>query len=683
MSRSKVLAGVLAGLATGMFVFPAAAQVKPASEKADRAAAYYHYSLGHLYAELAGAYGNRADYLNKAIENYRLAMKADPGASYVSEELSDLYIQTNRLREAEADAEELLKSNPNDLNARRILARIYTRRISDSQNRIDESMLKKAIEQYEKIADKAPGDVDSLLMLGRLNKVAQNSVEAEKAYKKVLAADPNNEDGLTGLAMVYNDLGDTKSAADLLRKAAEKNPNPRSLTTLAKTYEEMHDYGLAAETLKKAIDLTPNSNPELRKALAQNLLMSEQYDEAEKQFQALVSEDPKDVGLWLRLSQIYRQKRDFAKAREAGDKALELDPGNLEFRYNEVSLLEAEGKLNDAIARLKEILDSTSKRNYSPQEKSNRALLLERIGMLYRSAEQYPAAVDSFRQIGDLDTEMAPRVSAQVIDTYRQARDFTKALQEADAAAKKYPSDRVVRVTRASLLADLGKVDQAVSETKKMLDGKNDREVYLQLAQIFEKGKKFEEMAKAIDAADNLSTTKEDKETVYFMRGAMYEKIKKFEQAEAEFQRVLKVNPSSAAALNYLGYMLADRNVRLQEALQMITKAVEQEPTNGAYLDSLGWVYYRLNRFDEAENQLKRSLDRVSRDPAVHDHLGDVYFSQGKVKEAIAQWQVSLKEWDLSAPADQEPAEIAKVQKKLETAKVREAREGAPKNNHQ
>src|SRR5258708_5552979 len=126
---------------------------QPAGEKkGDRSAAYYHFSMGHLYAELAGQYGNRGDYLNKAIDHYKQALKADPSATMLSEELSELYVQAGRLREAVSDAEEALKQNPNDLNARRILGRIYTRMIGDAQaNRINEEMLKKAIDQYSKI----------------------------------------------------------------------------------------------------------------------------------------------------------------------------------------------------------------------------------------------------------------------------------------------------------------------------------------------------------------------------------------------------------------------------------------------------------------------------------------------------------------------------------------------------
>lgn len=657
--------------------FAASSQTPPGPPPAEtgKAAAYYYYSLGHLYAELAGSSSNRGDLFSKAVDSYKQAMKADPSAAFISEELSDLYIQSGRYREAVAEADEALKQNPNDISARRLLARIYTRMISDSQTqKIDESMVKKAIEQYQKISAIEPKDVESWLMQGRLQKISQNSVEAEKAYKKVLDLDANNEDAMTGLAIVYSDLGDTKAATDLLRRAAEKNPNSRSLATLGSAYEQMKDFSLAAETFKRALDLSPG-DVEIERALAQNLLFSDQLDEALKIYQQLVEDDPKDLQSQLRISQIYRQKRDFAKAREAADKAKELDGTNLEVEYNDVNLLEAEGKLPEAIKTLRDILAVTGKKTYTTQERNNRILLLERLGFLYRSSEQWPLAVETFRQIGELDPESAGKSAAQVVETYRVAKDFAKAEQEADAAVKKYPNDRVVKSVRASLLADVGKTDQAVAETRKLLDGKNDRETYLALAQIYEKAKNWGEMAKALDAAGKLSTAKDDQETIHFMRGSMFERQKQFDAAEAEFRKVLELNPENGSTLNYYGYMLADRNVRLKEAYDMIQKALRNDPSNGAYLDSLGWVYFRMNKLDEAERNLRRALEMMARDPTVHDHLGDVYFQEGKIREAIAQWQSSLKEWQSASPSEMDHAEVAKVQKKLDGAKVRLARE--------
>lgn len=649
----------------------AAAPVEP-----DKASAYYQYSLGHMYAELAATYNNRSDYFTKAIEAYRAAMKADPSAGFVSEELSDLYVQSGRLREAVTDAEEALKQNPSDMNARRLLARIYSRLIGENQgNRPDETYVRKALEQYQKLAEQNPKDIDAWVMTGRLNKLLHNSPEAEKAYKKALEIDSSNEDAMSGLAMVYVDLGDMKSASDVLKRLADKNPNGRSLAALAQTYESMREYALAAETLKRAIELNQGS-ADMRRALAQNLMLSDQLDDALKVYADLLAEDPKDVMSELRVSQIYRQRGDFAKAHAAADKAKEIDPANFDVRFNEVKLLESEGKTPDALAAMRDLVKSTVKRTYNPQEKAARVLMLEQLGIMYRTAEQYGPAVESFQQIADLDADLAGRAAVQVVETYRQAKDFKKAETTAENALVKSPSDRMLRNVYASILADEGKAEAAITEMKKLVAEKKDRETYISLAQVYEKTKRYTEMAQAIDEAEKLSEGKDEKETIFFMRGAMYEKMKKFDSAEAEFRKVIGLNPENSSALNYLGYMFADRNQHLQEALQMVSKALVREPGNPAYLDSLGWVYYKLGQFPEAESNLKASLEKMGKDPTVHDHLGDVYFKQGKLKEAIQQWERSLIEWDATSPAEQEQAEIAKVQKKLEGAKVRQAKEG-------
>src|ERR1700722_14864254 len=167
----------------------------PSQPPADKAAAYYSFAMGHLYAELAGVYGNRSEYVGKAIDHYKQALKLDPGASFLFEELTDLYIQSGRLKDAVTEAEDILKHEPNNLDARRILGRIYTRMIGDTQQgKINEEMLRAPTEQYQKIVAKDPKDIESWLTLGRLYRTARNSVEAEKAYSQALAIDSNNED---------------------------------------------------------------------------------------------------------------------------------------------------------------------------------------------------------------------------------------------------------------------------------------------------------------------------------------------------------------------------------------------------------------------------------------------------------------------------------------------------------
>jgi tetratricopeptide (TPR) repeat protein len=643
--------------------------------KPDKGAAYFNYSMAHIFADLAAASGNKSEYLNPAIEYYKNAIKADPKAGFMSTELSDLYVQAGLGNRAVTESEAALKANPNDLSARRILGRIYARLIGDPQaNRIREDMVRKALDQYQKIADVEPGDVDAWVMLGRLGKVGQDNAGSEKAYKKVLELDPDNEDALTGLAMAAAESGDVAGAAAMLEKAGAKNPNPRAMAQLAEMYEQMKDFRNASKAWQKALD-TSGGNPEIKRQLANALVMGDQLDDAIRVYEELVEDEPKDLGSVLRLSQIYRQKKNLDKAKDFARKARELDNTNLDVRFNDVVLLETEGKTTEAVALMKEMVAATERRSYLPQEKQTRLMLLERLGVMQRSYEQFEDALKTFEEAMNLEPASASTMQAQVVETHRQAKDYAKAEASVDEYLKKNSSDRRLIRMKGILQGEMGKSPQGAETIAKLLDGKTDREVYMDIASVWEKGKNYGEMGKALDKAEKLSTTPDEKEAIYFMRGAMLEKQKNFAGAEAEFQKVLKADPNNAGALNYLGYMLVDRNERVPEGLAMIQKALDQDPGNGAYLDSLGWAYYRLDKLDEAAKYLQQALEKTSKDPTVHDHLGDVLFKQGKLKEAISAWERSLSEWAATAPSDKDEKEVAKVRAKLEGAKVRLAKE--------
>jgi tetratricopeptide (TPR) repeat protein len=540
--------------------------------------------------------------------------------------------------------------------------------------KVNDDYLKLAIEQYQKVTAKDAKDVESWVVLGRLYRVDHNSVEEEKAYNEAIKADPGNEDALTGLALLYSDLGDTRRAIEKLKAVTDKNPSERTLALLARSYEDLRDYKSAAEALQRAVALAPD-DLRLIAELADDLFRCNRLDEALHLYQQLAADDPHNPMPPLGISEIYRVQRDFAKARESLDKAKSLEPESLDVRIGEINLLEAEGKPNEAIASLKGLLDETARKTYSAADAANRATLLNQLGVFCRNQGQYPQAVEAFRQIAPLEAKSAPRAAVQIIETYRAAKDLESARKEADAALKKYPDERLVQLTHASVVADLGKIDEAAAEIRGLMKGPDDRDMQLELAQVYEKGKRYADMAPLLDQAEKLSTSDDDKASVHFMRGAMYERMKKYDAAEAEFRKVLELDSDHAGAMNYLGYMLADRDVRLDEAYQLIKKAVDLDPQNGAYLDSLGWVYYRQGKLNEAEGQLLQALDHIGQDPTVHDHLGDVYFKLGKTKDAITQWQASLKEFQAGLQSDSDPEEIASVGKKLESARVRLAKE--------
>jgi tetratricopeptide (TPR) repeat protein len=695
LSPTRLLLGVAAGslLALGQSGSTPAPSATPApAEEAASAEsqgnAYYNFAMGHLYSELSSVYGNRKEFLDQAIDYYKEALKFDPDASFLNSQISELFMRSGRVSEAVTDAERRLKENPDDLDARRILGRIYTRLIGDpsagSANRrsdgVNEEMLAKAITQHEFIVKADPTDIDSQLLLGRLYRLDRRNVDAEAAFKTVLEKDPNNEVALRELALVYSSLGDTNKAIEMYTRVNSKNPTPRTLLELASAYEQVRDFSNAAEIYKKVLELTPGEL-EVMKRYAQALLFADKLDEARRIYEAITEKKTDDVESFLRLSQIYRQQGRFEPARAANDKAKALAPDNLEILYNDVNLLDAEGRVSEAIERLKSMIAEAEKARYTDSELSARTVLLERLGLMERSSERYADAVATFEKLSAADPSQAGRSQAQIVETYRMAKDFAKAEAVANAAYKRYPEDRTLIVVRASLLADLGKGDEAIRDMKAFIKGREDHQNYITLAQIYEKSKKYAEMADALQKAEDLANGEDEVETVVFLRGAMYERQKNFPAAEAEFRKVLAKNADSASALNYLGYMLADRNVRLEEAYEMIKKAVDLDPGNAAYLDSLGWVYFRLGKLHEAELALKQALQRFSKDPTIHDHLGDVYFEQGDVRQAVIQWETALGEWRRNAPSERDDDLISSLSTKLEKAKVSLAQQTGEKPN--
>jgi tetratricopeptide (TPR) repeat protein len=133
------------------------------------------------------------------------------------------------------------------------------------------------------------------------------------------------------------------------------------------------------------------------------------------------------------------------------------------------------------------------------------------------------------------------------------------------------------------------------------------------------------------------------------------------EGAADAFTKVLALNPDSAGALNYLGYMLVDRGLRLEESLGYIQQAVALDPYNGAYLDSLGWAYFRLGQLDLAEENLLKAIEQLRTTGVVYDHLGDLYFKKGNREQAIHYWEKALEQEDDELEKDQVAQKIEKA----------------------
>jgi len=660
----------------------AAAALAAKGKGADRAAAYYHFCLAHMYEEQVATYG-RSDLANKAIEEYRAAIDADPNSAFLTSGLAELYAKTGRIRDAVVEAQDIIKKNPNNLEARRLLGRIYLRSLGDMQaGNGSDSVLKLAIEQYEQIVRLEPDSMDDHLLLGRLYRLNNDLQKAEGEFKTAVKLQPDSEEAVTTLAYLYNELGDTSRAAEVLSSVPKNGRSAKLYSALGYTYEQQKQYKNAIDAYRHAIELDRDNLDAIR-GLAENLLSDGQADAALEQYKVIADANPEDAQTYVRIAEIYRKQGKFELALDNLKKAASMVQDSIEVPYNIASIYQAEGRYDEAIPIMRDLLKKTEKAdgNYSGSAKSNRAVFLERLGTIYRDAGNYQSANETFRQMVALGgDENVERAYQQIIDTWREAKEWQKATDVAKEAVQKLPSSRDLKMVLAAQQADMGKADEALKDVHALLKGNGeDRQVYITLAQMNTRLRRFGDAEQDLDRAEQLATKEDDKEYVWFLRGSTFEREKRYSDAEVQFKKVLASDPEHASALNYLGYMLADQNQELDEALGYIKRAVDLDPANGAYLDSLGWVYFRLGKYDLAEENLLKASQKINTDPTVHDHLGDLYQKTGRLKMAVTNWDRALNEWNRTVAAEVDPADVARVQKKVDSAKVKLAREDAGK----
>src|SRR6266478_9532900 len=331
---------------------------QPPAHKIDKAAAYYHYAVAHMYEEQVAVYG-RSELATKAIEEYRLAIEADPSSEYLTSALAELYAKTGRIRDAVLEAQDILKRDPNNLEAHKLLGRIYLRSLGDMQSGnsggSSNSVLKLAIEQYEQIIKIEPSNVDDHLLLGRLYRLNNDLQKAESEFKTAVKLQPDSEEAVTTLAYLYNELGDTARATQVLSSVPNTQRSAKLYSALGYTYEQQKQYKNAIEAYRHAIELDRDNLDAIR-GLAQNLLNDGQTDAALDQYKVIADANPEDAQTYVRIAEIYRKQGKFDTALEQLKKAETMVQDSIEVPYNIAAIYQAQGRFDEAAQVLKDLL---------------------------------------------------------------------------------------------------------------------------------------------------------------------------------------------------------------------------------------------------------------------------------------------------------------------------------------
>jgi tetratricopeptide (TPR) repeat protein len=656
----------LAALIAGVSLL-AASPLVPAASAAPQATADPSARAGEAYSQfMLGRHLESADDVPGAIAAFKRASQLDPQSADVVAELAGLYMRQSRLDEAVQAGEQALKIEPANREAHRVLGIVYATLVESGRRnaRGQQSAtsmadnLAKAIEHLEKAIDRqVDSDPNVRATLSRLYLASGQNEKAIPLLQDLVSQEPGWTDGPSLLAQAYAGAGRDAEAIAWLEKSAGDDPD--LYTTLASFYERQKRWKDAANAYQKAIAASPRSvDLKLQYAVAlMNLGGTDALTKARDALDDVIMARPNDVRSLFQLSQVQRRLGDLDAAESAARRVITLNNRSPMGYYALAMALEERREYQAVVDSL-----SPAAADFRAHPGNNPAadlgLLLPHLGFAYQELGAYDKAIATF----DEAHKLAPTdttVTAYLAQANLSAKKYPAVIELTRKARSEHPDElRFVRL-EAQALRQSGKADEAVSLMQEFAKRQDKPESYVALAQTYSDAKRGPEAVKVLQDAQ---TKFPDDTTIGFELGAVFDKQKRFADAEAAFRQVLMKEPDNAPALNYIGYMLAERGERLNESVDLLKKALALEPDNGSYLDSLGWAYYKADKLPLALDNLQRAADQLKSNSVIQDHYGDVLFKLSRYDEAIAAWTRALS-------GDNDSIDRPAIDKKIKTAK--------------
>lgn len=289
--------------------------------------------------------------------------------------------------------------------------------------------------------------------------------------------------------------------------------------------------------------------------------------------------------------------------------------------------------------------------------------LFDFASLMAQEQASIPALVHARLALHLVPDLLTARVLVGEILQYQQRHTAAIELYEAIPEDSPFAWNAGLRI--AEELERLERHEEAAARLRSLAEQRPERhEPPYRLGNLLRSQERFAEAAEAYgEAIARIGETTRQHWVLYYFRGIAHERSDRWEEAEPDFLRALELEPDQPYVLNYLAYSWVEQERNLEEAEEMLLRAVAREPDDGHIVDSLGWVYYRLGRYEEAVEQLERAVELRPQDPVINDHLGDAYWRSGREREAVVQWRRALS-------LDPEEKEIPVIERKL--------REGMP-----
>jgi tetratricopeptide (TPR) repeat protein len=622
---------------------PAAAQPArggepPATQAPDRVAeAYEQFLRAHLFQQ--------DENTESAIAAYKRAMALDPTAGDIPADLAALYLRENRATEAMAAAEGSLKMSPKNREAHRVLGTLYASLASgapetprDGGREAARENLTRAIHHLEQaIEPPLPSpDANVRAMLARLYVAATSYDKAITLLADLVKQEPGWQDGPMLLTEAYSAAGRGAEAVAWLEEAAPDNP--QLYGTLADFYGRERRWAQSAAAYERALKRSPRSF-DLRVRMASSLLNAGSRADVIKARdalrEALAMRGTEERALYL-LSQAERRAGELESAETTARRLIAQNSKNPRGYLALAEALEEQRRFQPLVDALTPAI--TTFRSAADGAFAQ-SMLLPHLGFAYQELGQYDKAIATFeeaRKVAPND----PSLVGYLIQAQLAANNFTVAAELARAARAENPTDLRLARLEAQALRRGGKVDEGIAILEQLTRGQNSEPAaHIALAQAYVDANRGSQAVKVLQDAQ---VKFPEETTITFELGAVLDRQKKFAESESVFRQLIARDPENAAALNYLGYMLADRGERLDESVRYLKRALAIDPENGSFLDSIGWAYFKNGQIDLALENLKRAADQLLTNSVVQDHYGDALFKAGRLDEAIEAWNRAL-----------------------------------------
>ena len=653
--RSRAIGVILVALVT-FAPHPGLGQT-PSTSEASRGDAYRLFMLGRALA--------RAGDVDGAVGAYRDAADHDSASGEMLAELADLYRTRERPEDAIRTANEALEREPDNLTAHKTLGLIYAARIAQQNPSPQETAA--AIDHLEKARGTILPDLNVELTLARVYLTADQNDQAIPLLETLIEDEVGFTEGGLLLSYAYERVSRVEDAVTMLEGViASGRPSSRALRRLGELYGRVDRWGDAVDAYQLAATRNPRSTGAQRE-LARALLENGQTERARDVLHQLSTARPDDVAVLYQLSEVERDLGNFEEATAAARRLMDVEPNGIRGPYALAEIFVRQHNYRDAIATLEEAVETQRQTDATRDSQATRqgrarpyqvASLLGRIGFAHEQLQEHDSAIDAYSRAVDL-LPMSLAYGARLVQAYLEAGRVVEASMALDGLKPHHPDDLTVVRLEARILGDGGDVNGGVSLLRDVLDENgDDPTAHLALATYYGE---YDRLDDAVTVLESASVRFPQNVSVLFQLGAVLDQDNRQTEAERAFRDVLERDADHAATLNYLGYMLADRGERLEESVELLLRAIELDPRNGAYLDSLGWAYFKLDRFDLAEPHLRQASQQMVWNSVIQDHFGDLLVALGRHDEAITAWEAALA-------GDRAEIDASSIERKIQDA---------------